>query len=146
MFSWLRRIRVRGIKILGLELEFDHHHETASFSPQQRKAPSVRDGRSLAAPPGATFTIHGPVIQTKGNDLGIRVRNEAELRAFWRDNQIDTKLDWFGPGAPVISIGRKADIQSCRIGDEARLTFVVEDRADGKRGIKTVKFSGGSRA
>src|SRR3954447_21893152 len=96
-------------------------------------------------PPGARFTAHGEVIKTVGNDLGIRVRNEAEMREFWRVNQIDTRLDWFGPGAPVVSIGRKQDISRCRPGDEAGITFVAEDRAGGKRGTRTVGFGVRSR-
>jgi hypothetical protein len=81
------------------------------------------------------------VIRTLGRDLGIRARNEEELRAFWKAHRIDTKLDWFGPGAPVISIGRSRHIERSKAGDEASLTFVVEDKPDGKRRIKTIDFS-----
>ncbi len=109
MFAWLRRVRIRGIKVLGIELEFDHSPDTGSISPATPKQAALQAEKSSTAPRSIAFTIHGRVIQTVGRDLGIRVRNEAELRAFWHINQIDTKLDWFGPGAPVISIGRKID-------------------------------------
>jgi hypothetical protein len=81
------------------------------------------------------FTAYGEVIPTRGGDLGVRVENEADIRDFWKQHQIDTDLDWFGPGAPVISIGRKEDIASCRIGDRVSITVQV------RRGIKTVDFS-----
>lgn len=86
------------------------------------------------------FTVHGEVIRTVGKDLGIRVKNADELREFWQEHRIDTRLDWFGEGPPIASIGRKGDIERCKPGDRASLTFVVEERANGKRGIKTVGF------
>lgn len=82
--------------------------------------------------------MHGEVIGTIGKDLGVRVRNEGQLRVFWRDHRIDTDPDWFGEGPPVVSIGRKGDIARCRPGDKVSLTFVVNERAGGKRGIRTV--------
>jgi hypothetical protein len=104
-------------------------------------------GWLLSAGPGLVwsfepsgFTVHGELIRTVGSDLGLRVENEHELREFWRDHHIDTKLDWFGSGPPVISIGRKSDIEGCKPGDRASLTFIVERRAEGKRGIRTVAF------
>lgn len=87
------------------------------------------------------FTAHGEVIPTRGSDLGVRVENVEEIRAFWEEHKIDTDLDWFIPGTPVISIGRQQDIASCRIGDHVSITVEVQDRAGGKRGIRTVDFS-----
>jgi len=95
-------------------------------------------GASTEEPPKLTVT--GEVIPTIGKDLGIRVEDIEEIREFWTDQQIGTKLDWFGEGAPVVSIGRKQDIAKCRPGDRASLTFVVEERKDGKRGIRTIAF------
>jgi hypothetical protein len=86
------------------------------------------------------FTGHGEVIKTIGRDIGVRVENEPEMRSFWRTHKIDTDLDWFGPGAPVISIGRQEDIASCTIGDRVSITVQIEDRPNGKRGIKTIDF------
>ena len=91
------------------------------------------------------FTASGEVIKTIGNDLGVRVENEVEIRAFWKTHDIDTDLDWFGPGRPVVSIGRQRDIESCRIGDRVSITFEVEDRAGGKRRIRTIGFQNHSR-
>jgi hypothetical protein len=95
-------------------------------------------GSSTEEPPKLTVT--GQVILTIGKDLGLRVEEIEEIRQFWTDQQIGTKLDWFGEGPPVISIGRKQDIARCRPGGRVRLTFVVEDRKDGKRGIRTIAF------
>jgi hypothetical protein len=86
------------------------------------------------------FTAHGEVIKTIGKDLGVRVENEADIRAFWKTHGIDTDLDWFGPGPPVVSIGRQRDIASCKIGDRVSIIFEVEDRPGGKRGIRTTDF------
>jgi hypothetical protein len=86
------------------------------------------------------LTVHGEVIRAIGQDLGLRVHDAEEIRAFWRAHQIDTKLDWFDSGTPVVSLGRKKDIESCKPGDWASLTFVVEDRANGKRGTRTIDF------
>lgn len=88
----------------------------------------------------AQFTAQGVVIRTIGRDLGVRIENEDEMRDFWRTHNIDTDLDWFGPGAPVISIGRKGDIESCRLGDRVSITIQVEDRPNGKRGVRTIDF------
>jgi hypothetical protein len=97
--------------------------------------------KAKKVPPGASFTVFGKVIRTNGNDLGIRVQNEAALRAFWQANEVDTKLDWFGPGAPVFSIGRAQDIKLCQVGGDATLTFITVDRGVEKRGVQTVGFS-----
>lgn len=87
------------------------------------------------------FTVNGEVITTIGQDLGVRVENDVELREFWSRNEIDTDLDWFDDGPPVISIGRQADIAACNPGDRVSLTFVTKDRSNGKRGIETVDFT-----
>jgi hypothetical protein len=159
MFAWFRRIR--RINIFGFELKFNHPPERPEDTGGGKKTTSVgpvtppgqppgsaasRPEKPKALPPGASFTAYGEVIKAVGKDLGIRVRNEAEIREFWRVNQVDTDLDWFGPGSPVVSIGRKQDVAKCKIGDEAGITFVVEDRAGGKRGIKTVAFEVRPRA
>ena len=89
----------------------------------------------------ARFTVHGEVIRTVGKDLGIRVENERALRDFWQNHRIDTDINWFGAGPPVVSIGRSGDVARCKLGDRVDLTFVVVDRAAGKRGIRTVDFS-----
>lgn len=81
---------------------------------------------STEKPPKLTET--GQVILTNGKDLGLRVEEIEEIRQFWTDQQIVTKLDWFGEGPPLISIGRKQDIARCRPGDRANLTFVAEYR------------------
>jgi hypothetical protein len=148
MLGWLRRIR--RINLFGFELEFDHTPESSTPRNETkgvaRGAAPCQEPAPVTTAAGAKFTVYGEVIRTAGQDIGVRVQNEAELREFWRLNRIDTKLDWFGPGAPVISIGRRQDIARCKIGDEVSLTFVVEDRAGGKRGIKTVDFEVKSRS
>jgi hypothetical protein len=80
------------------------------------------------------------VIRAISTDLGVRVDNAAELRAFWDANRIDTKLGWFDSGAPVVSIGRNSDIAACQPGDRVSLTFRTEVRSNGKRGIRTIGF------
>lgn len=153
MFRWLglfRRIAIRRVTIWGVELELKPPVEEprAAVGSDRDSSPPTRPragpAESVAAvdavPPGARFTVHGRVVRTIGKDIGIRVRNEAELREFWRIQQMGTDLDWFGKGPPVVSIGRKADIRSCKPGDEASLTFVVEVRPGGKRGTRAVAF------
>jgi hypothetical protein len=138
MFGWLRRIR--RVSIFGVEVEFDH------LPPKPPDvAPPPTDKRENSPSPPAQFTVHGEVIKTVGKDLGIRVENENELRRFWKDHQIDTQLDWFDRGAPVCSIGRQKDITRCKPGDRASLTFVVQERQDGKRGIRAIAFDVVSR-
>ena len=86
-----------------------------------------------------SLTVTGEVIPAIGGDIGIRIENEEEARAFWREHGIETDLDWFGPGVPVFSIERQRDIASCRVGDRVSQTVEVVDRR-GKRGTKTVDF------
>jgi len=86
------------------------------------------------------FTANGKVIPTRGGDLGVHVENEAETIAFWNTHKIDTDLRWFKKEMLVISIGRKDDIASCKIGDRVSITVKVVDRANGERGIETVGF------
>jgi hypothetical protein len=153
MLGWIRRIRVRRINLLGLELELADRPDAGGRNGHPRMGnpavsplgsesgidgPTTRVSKSV--PAGMRFTAHGTVIRTVGRDLGVRVRNEAEIRNFWRVNEIDTKLDWFDSGPPVVSIGRARDIARCRVGDEASITFVVVDRPTGKRGIRTIDF------
>lgn len=87
-----------------------------------------------------SLTVTGEVIATIGRDPGLRVDQITEIHQLWAEQQIATKLDWFGKGPPVVSIGRKQDIARCRPGDRASLTFTVEERRDGKRGIRTIAF------
>ena len=157
MFAWFRRIRIRSINLFGIGIEITDPREdvsgpgkvtgggtSGSGRPNGTTVPPPKKPKTV--PPGASFTAHGTVIKTVGKDLGIRTRNEAELREFWRANEVNTDLDWFGPGAPVCSIGRARDIEKCRVGDEASLTFEVVDRTGGKRGTRTVNFEVRSRA
>jgi hypothetical protein len=157
MFAWFRRIR--RFNIFGFELEFNHPVEVITTTDGGAGGGETQRGRRetevinppppkavKTVPPGARFTTYGTVIRTVGRDLGLRARNEPEVREFWRANEIETKLDWFGPGPPVFSIGRAQDIKKCRVGDEASLTFEVVDRAAGKRGIQTVGFEVRSRS
>ena len=60
------------------------------------------------------LTVYGEVIATRGSDLGVRVENEQDLRAYWQAHEVDTDADWFGPGAPVLSINRRRDVAACR--------------------------------
>jgi len=121
MFAWFRRIR--RINIFGFELEFNHPPENAPPTVKETGTP-VRSSANGAktVPPGARFVAHGKVIKAYGSDLGVRVDNEAEIRQFWRANQVDTKLDWFGPGAPVVSIPGKY-VAGCKIGDDVAITL-----------------------
>jgi hypothetical protein len=114
--------------------------DEGSVIPTTPSSDTNMPGPPLHPGPPPRFTVAGEVIPTIGQDLGIRAENEAELRAFWTEHRLPGNLGWFGPGAPVVSIGRKADRARCRPGDRARLTFVVKERADGTRGTRTVDF------
>ena len=105
MFAWFRRIR--RINIFGFEMEFNHPPENASPTGGETGTPVETARARRLCEPGARMVAHGKVIKAYGSDLGVRVDNEAEIREFWRANQMDTKLDWFGPGAPVVSIPAK---------------------------------------
>lgn len=85
------------------------------------------------------ITVTGEVIHTIGQDLGVRVDNADELRAFWATNEIDTELNWFDSGAPVASIGRQQDIAVCAPGDSVSMTLETVDRENG-RGTRTIGF------
>jgi hypothetical protein len=153
MFAWLRRLRIRSISIGGITIDIIHPPDEGEVAGGGSSGDGPTTGTPVpppkkprTVPPGARFTANGTVIRAIGKDLGIRVRNEAEMREFWRANEVDTDLDWFGPGAPVCSIGRARDKENCRIGDEASLTFEVVDRAGGKRGTRTVEFEVRPRA
>ena len=143
MPAWFRK--TRRINIFGFELEFDHAAGEPKVPGEVETPLSARRKTRRAQPEAAeespgTFTVHGVVVGTIANDLGIRIRNEEELREFWRVHQIDSQLDWMGKGPPVFSIGRQKDRESCKPGDEVSMTFVVQDRAGGKRGIRTIAF------
>lgn len=145
MFAWLRKIR--RINIFGFELEFDHSVDTRRGSAAViTPPPPARGTEEAEAPTPANLTVRGVVVQAIGKDLGLRVENDDEARSFWRDQRIDTKLDWAGDGPPVFSIGRKQDIECCRLGDEAVMTVEVQERSGGKRGIRTVDFRVVNRA
>lgn len=96
--------------------------------------------QGTSADTAAKITVTGEVIPAIGKDLGLRVEQAEEMRQFWADQGIGTKLDWFDNGPPVVSIGRKQDISRCKPGDRATITLVVEDRKDGKRGTRTIAF------
>ena len=149
MLNWIRRARIKEINIGGIVIEFSpappqpetpvSNDKTLTHTPDTNPLPIV--GKPLKnAGSAPTLTIQGVVVGTIGKDLGIRVENETEVRAFWQEHQIDTQLDWAGTGPPVASIGRKADITSCDPGDEVRMTVKIEDRANGRRGIRTIAF------
>jgi hypothetical protein len=89
----------------------------------------------------AHFTARGKVVQAIGGDLGIRVDNEPAMRAFWQAERIDTKLNWFDNEAPVMSINKQAHIAASKIGDDVEITVEPENRANGKRGIKTLGYT-----
>ena len=86
------------------------------------------------------LTVYGEVIATRGSDLGVRVENEQDLRAYWQAHEVDTDADWFGPGAPVLSINRRRDVAACKIGDRVSLTVETTRRSNGKVGIDTMGF------
>lgn len=136
MFAWFRRIR--RINIFGFELEFNHPPEIAPAKGGSTGKPIGKTGAKTVKP-GACFVAYGEVIKAYGSDLGVRVANEAEIREFWKVNQMDTKLDWFGRGAPVVSIPSKF-AASCKVGDEVAITLKVVDRPGGKRGGQPVAF------
>lgn len=85
----------------------------------------------------ATFIVQGTVIETIAGNLGIRVANADALKRWWGAHHVDTKLDWFDDGLPVVSINRKAHIAQCKPGDVVELTIFTSDRSNGKRGITT---------
>jgi hypothetical protein len=142
MFSWFRKIR--RINIFGFELEFDHSAVNPTEFGEAKTPSATRKDRLTQADikdeSPTKFTVYVEVIGTIDKDLGIRIRNEDEVREFWRINRIDSKLDWMGKGPPVFSIGRKEDSERCKPGDEVSMTFVVQERAGGKGGIRTVAF------
>ncbi|WP_406697682.1 hypothetical protein V5E97_02340 [Singulisphaera sp. Ch08] len=141
MFAWFRRIR--RINIFGFEIEFDHPPEKSPDKGGSTGRLIEKPGAKTVAP-GARMVAHGKVIKAYGSDLGVRVENETEIREFWRANQMDTKLDWFGPGAPVVSITAKY-AAGCKVGDKVAITLEVVDRAGGKRGGQPVAFEVRSR-
>lgn len=144
MFGWFRRIR--RINIFGFELEFDHPPETASPGGTiSHSSATPSTGSVKKAPLGTRMVAHGKVIKAVGGDLGVRVENEAEIREFWRANQLDTNLDWFGPGSPVISIPAKY-ASGCKIGDEAAITLETANWTGGRRRAKPVAIEVRSRA
>ena len=87
----------------------------------------------------AVFEVVGTVVSTVASDIGVRVENVEALLAFWEQNQIKTQLWRDSDKVPVISVGRKSDIDACSVGDRVRLTFETVDRANG-RGIQTIAF------
>lgn len=88
----------------------------------------------------AEFIAIGEVVANKAGDLGVRIENEEERKAFWREQKVDIGLGWFDPKISAIAIGRPQDVASCKVGDRVSITVKVVDRSDGKRGIRTVGF------
>jgi hypothetical protein len=88
----------------------------------------------------AEFTAIGEVVANKAGEMGVRIENEEERQAFWREQKVDLGLGWFDPKFSAITIGRPQDVASCKVGDRVSITVKVVDRSDGKRGIRTVGF------
>ena len=160
MFAWVRRIRISRITIGPIEFEIGDDAGQSNGpdvnlppapppvetkEPGKPKPPSLTIEKRLIRPDSvdglpAFITVRGEVVGTIGKDLGIRIRNEDEVREFWRANRLTTKLDWAGKGPPLFSIGRKQDRERCKPGDEASMTVEVVQRANGERGTRTIAF------
>jgi len=79
------------------------------------------------------FTVRGEVVQMGDNQYNVRVQNAPELDQFWRENDIDTRLDWAGDSPPLVTVSRADLVALCRPGDTVDYNFETWDRADGRR-------------
>jgi hypothetical protein len=81
----------------------------------------------------ARFTVRGVVTGFGPNQRNIRVENADELRRFWADERIVTRLDWAGDDPPLVTIGAKEFVSRCQPGDRVDYTIETWDRRDGRR-------------
>jgi hypothetical protein len=78
------------------------------------------------------ITVHGPIERNKERSAheptwNVLVRDMDELTKFWRDNQIDTLLDWAGMDPPKVTVGRQELIARCvAAGEGAEVEYDME--------------------
>ena len=78
------------------------------------------------------FTIRGEVIPFVERQRNIRVENADELRRWWEEHHIDTKLSWQRPDILII-LSAARFVHACRIGDIVDYTIEYRDQANGRR-------------
>jgi len=86
------------------------------------------------------FVAFGEVVANKAGELGVKIENDEERKAFWQEHKVDLGLGWFDPKFSAITIARPQDVASCKVGDRVSITLRVVNRSDGKRGVRTVGF------
>lgn len=67
------------------------------------------------------------------NQRNIRVENVDELRRFWAEERIVTRLDWAGGGPPLVTVSARELVSRCQPGDWVDYTIETWDRKDGRR-------------
>ena len=80
------------------------------------------------------FTARGPIERFGKGQWNVLVLNADEIRAFWAEQKIDTRLDWSGEGTPRATVSRKELVARCdAAGEGAKVEYVLEvqDRASG---------------
>ena len=85
------------------------------------------------------FKAIGKVPLFNSSEFYLRVDNGKELENFYREERIDTKLD-YADGKPVIGV-RGELATRCKPGDLAELTIETKDRKNGFRGIKGISLT-----
>ena len=98
------------------------------------------------------LTVVGPIekYSEAQNQWNVLVRNVDDLRDFWRDYRIDTKMGWAGMAPPKSTISRKELVAQCAgAGDGALVAYTMEldirpdaSKPEGQfRGVKGVRVT-----
>ena len=90
------------------------------------------------SPEGARFTFWGTVLQGIEDEKRIKIddRERSRLEEFWKQEGIDTKID-YDPESKLyhVALRNKAFIARCRDGDTVDYTLETVDR-DTEHGIR----------
>lgn len=87
-----------------------------------------------------SFTARGALERFGKDQWNVLVRNVEEMRQFWSQHRIDTKIEWAGTSPPKATVSRRELVARCEAageGAEVEYDMEVQDRANG-RGVTGV--------
>ncbi|MGO9464435.1 MAG: hypothetical protein ACLQIB_28120 [Isosphaeraceae bacterium] len=80
-----------------------------------------------------TFVVKGTAQRLGDSQINVRVANEEELRAFYRQHAPVRNLDWMMTPQPMFTVSRQHLVARCRPGDEVEYLFELRPCKDGPR-------------
>lgn len=85
------------------------------------------------------ITVIGPIERLGPSQWNVLVRNVQEMRDFWQEHRIDTKIDWAGMAPPKSTVSRSELVEVCnRAGEGTVVEYEMEldVRSNGFRGVR----------